>query len=265
MDLSIVIVSYNTQELLRKCLESIIDCLEKSKIKGEIIIVDNGSTDGSARTVKKEFPKVKLIENKENLGFARANNQALRQVRGEYILLLNSDTEVKPGALESLLEFAEKHPEAGIVGAKLLNPDGSIQPSVYHFPTVWRAIKEYWLGKEGEYEKYIPDGAVAVGVEAVTGAAMLVARKVIEKVGQLDNRYFMYFEDLDFCRRVKQKGFQIFYLPSAEIVHHHGASGKTIVGQTRQWLIKSSKIYNGLAKYYFLTLVIWLGVEMARA
>lgn len=261
MDLSIIIVSFNTKDLLGRCLESL---LMTSAKETEIIVVDNASTDGSVEFVEKRYKDIKILRNKENLGFAKANNQGLRQAKGKYCLLLNSDTEVKPDALSNLVEFAENNPQAGIVGAKLLNPDASIQPSIYHLPTLWRAIKEFWLGKKGEYEKYALTGTDRVKVEALTGAAMIIPRKTIEKVGLLDERYFMYFEDLDFCRRVKNAGYKVYYFPGAEIIHHHGKSGETLGSNTSRWLIESSKIYNGLLKYWLITFILWTGQKWQK-
>lgn len=261
MKFSVVIVSFNTKELLRKCLESIES--NRGALETEIIVVDNASNDGSVEMVKQRHKDIKILINKENFGFAKANNQGIKMAKGEYILLLNSDTEVKPGSLENLVEFAKKHLEAGVVGARLLNPDGSPQPSVYHFPTIWRAIAEYWLGQRGSYEKYSLTASDAVRVEAVTGAAMLILRKTIEKVGLLDERYFMYFEDLDYCRRVKRAGLKVYYLPQAEVIHYHGASGSSS-GITYRYLVKSSKIYNGVVKYWFLFFIIWLGQKWQK-
>lgn len=262
MTLSVIIVNFNTQDLLKNCLTSIyqyIDILED-----EVIVVDNASQDDSVEMVKKKFPAVKLIINQKNLGFAKANNQALRQAQGEYCLLLNSDTQVKSGALEKLVRFANDHLEVGVVGAKLLNPDGSIQPSVYHFPSIWRAIKEYWLGQKGIYEKYAPAVSGAVEVEAVVGAAILIPKRVFDQVGLLNEQYFMYFEDLDYCRRVRRAGFEVYYLPQAEIIHHHGQSAAKIGSQAYRYLSESSKIYNGLVKFWALTLIIWSGQKWRK-
>lgn len=261
MDLSVIIVNFQTKDLLQKCLES----LEKSKYRDfEIIAVDNGSTDGSVEAIEARYKDIKILRNEENLGFAKAVNQGIKQATGEYIFLLNPDSEVKPGSLEELVKFAKKRPETGVVGAKLLNPDGSIQPSVYHFPTIWRAIAEYWLGKKGAYEKYAVTASDAVEVEAVTGAAMLIPKKTIEKIGFLDERYFMYFEDLDFCRRVQRAGFKVYYLPQAEIIHHHGKSAALMGFQAYNWLCQSSKIYNGFIKYFLLSFIIWSAQKWQR-
>lgn len=252
MDFSIVIVNYNTKELLRKCLKSL-------PANTEVIVVDNNSSDGSSQMIKKEFVKVKLIENKRNLGFAKAVNQALWQARGKYVLLLNPDTEVIGNALEKIVEFARKHPEVGVVGGRLIDPDGTIQGSCFHKLTILNAIKEFWLRQKGVFQKYAPKTKKPVEVEAVVGACMLIPKKVIDKVGLFDERYFLYFEDLDFCRRVRGMGLKIYYLPKAEFIHYHGASGKEIPRQTRQWLIQSSKIYHGPLKHYLMNFIILIG------
>ncbi len=263
MNLSIIIVSFNTKELLRRCLESI-KKLKTENWKLETIVVDNGSTDGSVEAMEARYKDIKILRNEENLGFAKANNQGIKTAEGEFILLLNPDTEVKPDVLEELIKFVQNHPKAGVVGARLLNPDGSIQPSVYHFPTIWRAIREFWLGRKGEYDKYAPLEKKTIEVEAVTGAAMLISRATIEKIGILDERYFMYFEDLDFCRRAREAGLKIYYLPSAEVIHHHGKSAALVGSQAYKWLCQSSKIYNGWLKYNLLTLIILFGQKWQK-
>ena len=276
--LSIIIINYNTQKILKKCLESLE--VHAGEVPGEveIIVVDNGSTDGSVEYLRqltrrgvnelKQNNKrvnlltrnkitIKLIENKENLGFARAVNQGIKLAKGENILLLNSDTMVQKGSLVDLLNFEkEKYPT--VIGARLLNPDGSIQSSCFNLPTVWRAVKEYWLGQKGTFAKFFPKGEKPVEVEAVVGGAMLIPRKIIEKVGLFDERYFMYFEDLDYCRRVRKAGFKIYYLPKSEIIHEHGASGRKLADEKNQWrrLIPSSKIYYGILRHWLITFVI---------
>ena len=255
MGISIIIVSFNTKNLLRDCLES---------IKGaEIIVVDNASEDGSVQMVKDEFPEVKLIVNKKNLGFAKAVNQGLRIGTGEYFLLLNSDTRVGKETLADLIEFASKHPQMGIAGPCLRNTDGTIQASAIHFPSLWRAFKAYWFGRRDDYEKYTPSINEPTEVEGVNGAAMLFPRTTIEKVGYFDERYFMYFEDLDFSWRVRKAGLKIYYLPTVEIIHHHGASGKGS-SLPYQYLVNSSRIYNGTIKYLFLTFILWSGQKMQK-
>lgn len=260
MNLSIIIPSFNTKKLLKQCIDSIKK--NRGNLKLEIIVVDNGSTDSSVEMVRKL--KVKLIENKENLGFAKAVNQGIKKAKGEHLFLLNSDAVVQPGALEAMVKFAKTHPLAGVVGGRLLNPDGSVQASVYHFPSLIRAIREFWFNQKDTYQKYVPQFDQPVVVDAVTGSTMLIPKNIIDEIGLLDEKYFMYFEDLDYCRRAKKAGYKTYYLPRVEFVHYHGASGKKIPELTHQWLVQSSKVYNGLLKYYLLTSIIWLGQKWQR-
>jgi len=258
MKLSIIIPSYNTKKLLQECLESI-----KRQSRGikdqevEIIVVDNNSSDGTVDYLGKVV-KNKTIQSiflDQNWGFAGAVNKGIKKAQGRWLLLLNADTQVQGETLKKALEFAEKHP-LSIIGLKLVNFDGSIQPSVFHLPSLGGAIREFWLGQEDSFQKYIPQTEEPVRVDAVTGAAMLIPRKVIKKVGLFDEKYFFYFEDLDYCRRAKKLGVKIYYLPSVRVFHHHGAAGKDMPEITHQWLVESSKRFNGLLKYYLLTLVI---------
>jgi len=262
INLSIVIVSYNTKELLRQCLESILG--SESDLGLEIIVVDNNSTDGSLEYLKKQ-KKLKLIENRKNFGFAKANNQGIKIAKGKYILLLNSDTIVKKDAFKTMVGFVEKHTDVGLVGPRLLNPNNTIQPSCFNFPSVFGAIKEFWLGKQGAFSKYAPKGNRPMVVDAVVGAAFLIPRTTIEKIGLLDEQYFMYFEDLDYCRRVWEAGFSVYYLPRSKILHLHGASGKELGDRPSKWLTRSSKIYHGLFKYYLINLIILSGQLFKRA
>lgn len=262
--LSIIIVNYNTGELLIKCLHSIKTITKNfSNPSTEVIVVDNASTDESMEGVKSTTSATRIIINKENLGFAKAVNQGIQKSKGEYILLLNPDTKVTNGALSSLLKFAKEYDDVGVVGARLLDPDGMVQASVFHFPTIWRAIREFWLGQQGTYSKYIPKGNKPSIVDAVVGAAFLITPQARKKVGLLDEGYFMYFEDLDYCRRVWKAGLKAYYLPSATVVHHHGASGKGVLGEANQWrrLIPSSKLYHGKFRYYLINFIIWSGLK----
>lgn len=263
MDLSIIIPSFNTKQLLQECLDSLKK--NKGKLKIEIIVVDNGSTDKSVDYLKRasQDKGVKAIFLDQNWGFAGAVNKGIQQAKSKFILLLNSDTQIKKNTFKELIKFSKKRPEA-IVGLQLVNLDDSIQPSVYHFPSLVRAVREFWFGQEGTYQKYAPKSEKPVEVDAVTGAAMLIPQKVIKKIGFLDEKYFFYFEDLDYCRRAKKAGFRVYYLPSAKVIHHHGAAGKEMPELTHQWLVESSQKYNGLLKYYLLTLVIKVGQRWRR-
>jgi hypothetical protein len=262
MKLSVIVVSYNTKDLTKACIESVMN--EGSKLDFEVIVVDNNSKDGSVTELKKlwrKYKNLKLIENKENSGFSKANNQGAREASGKYILLLNSDTVVKRFSFKRFIAFAEKKEDAGVVGARLLNPDGSLQASCFYFPTIKNAIREYWLGQKGLFDKYAPKGNKPVEVEALVGAAVLITPKALQKVGLLDERYFMYFEDVDYCRRVWEKGLKVYYLPEVRVLHYHGASGKKLADSANQWrrLIPSSKIYHGVFYHTLLNLVLKLG------
>lgn len=218
--LSVVIVSYNTRNLLAACLASF--------HADEIIVVDNASTDASADMVREKFPHVRVIQNADNAGFARANNQAIRISHGEYILLLNSDTVVQPSALNRLIEFMDTHSQAGIVGLQLLNPDGTLQPSGRNFPTLVSALVELipmperWRGRfRGGAHR---DDAQSAQVDEVSGAALCVRRSVFDQIGLLDEDFFFLGEDIDLCWRCQKAGWHVVYLPDARIVHYWGGS-----------------------------------------
>jgi len=229
MDLSIVIVNWNTKNLLLQCLTSIYGKIGEQGI--EVFVVDNGSSDGSREVVQEEFPDVKLIQNEENLGFAVANNKALRLSKGKYLLLLNPDTQVKEGTVEKLVSFMEIHPDAGITGAQLLNSDGSKQNSIANFPSLAtellsksllrRLFPKQFPGKERENPNPIE-------VESVIGACMMVKRDAMEQVGLLDEDYFLFLEETDWCLRMKKAGWKIYYVPQAEIVHLQGKSANLV-------------------------------------
>lgn len=233
MDLSIVIVNWNTKELLDRCLASIKE--NSNSVCKEIFVVDNNSTDGSVSFTKEKHSYVNLIENNENLGFSKANNIALRKACGKYVLLLNSDTVVEKNAIYEMADFLDKNPDTAIAGPKLLNPDGTIQlagrrsipnPKVaFYRMTGLSKI----FPKNKEFAKYnltykSPDEIQEV--ESISGACMMIRKKAMDEVGLLDEKFFMYGEDLDWCYRFGKKGWKIYYIPSARVIHCHGASSK---------------------------------------
>ena len=287
IDISIIIISYNTKKLTLSCIESIVG--EGSKLKKEVVVVDNNSSDDSVKAIEESIKSIThlmgsghastrgfLIKNEENLGFAKAVNQGIKKAKGKHILLLNSDCKVKKGALGKLLEFAKNTEDAGVVGAKLLNPNGSVQKSCYNFPTLAKAIGQYWLKKNVLLDKFVPDGSKPQEVDAVVGAAFLITPEARKLVGLLDERYFMYFEDIDYCRRVKRASLKVYYLPSAQVIHAHGASPEpeqvrfrvngTKKGRETKWnyLKTSSKIYHGVFKYYLFNFIVWSGQKWER-
>jgi GT2 family glycosyltransferase len=257
MKLSVIIVSYNTNKLLIDCLKSLKS--QKTDFDFEVIIVDNGSEDQSAQSAKKYISvqnlSGKVIESKENLGFSKANNLGIEVAKGEYILLLNSDTVLKCNVLQDLMDFAHKHPDAGIVAPQLLNTDGSVQKSVRKLPTLFGAVKEYWLGMQGEYEPYQPKKVHSV--ECVTAAAFLISPQALKKVGNLNEKYFFYYEDIDYCRRVIKAGLKIYYQPQITVKHLMGESGKKLVNTANQWrrLKAGSRIYHGRISNFLIYLI----------
>ena len=209
-DISAIIVSYNVVDLLGKCLDSI---LSQSDIKQEAIVVDNASSDHTPEIIARDFSGVKLIANKENLGFARANNVGLRVSTGKYIHFLNPDTEVHPGAFSTILEFMEGHPKVGIAGTRIVNPDGSPQPSVEKRYPGQRHAREELKGLQGD-------------IAWVVGASIIARRSVAEELGGFDDLFFLYAEEIDLCLRARKKGWLIDYIPDAIVMHWGGQSEK---------------------------------------
>lgn len=229
-DLTITIVSWNTRELLRGCLQSIQQ--SNPHISYEIHVVDNASADDSVEMVRDEFPDVKLILNQENVGFAKANNQSWKQAQGRYWLLLNSDAEVKRGAMDKLVKFMDAHPQAGLATAKLINPDSSPQYCAQPVPSIWRLLLEAsrahkllpasWRGRVllstyWGYQTTIPVGWA-------WGTALIARRAAVEDVGALSDDFFMYGEDLEWCLRMRRHGWQVWFCHNAEVLHYGGQS-----------------------------------------
>jgi len=238
LDLSVVIVNWNVRELLRRCLRSVLASGRLGGLAMEVIVVDNASSDGSAEMVREEFPEVRLIANEENLGFTGANNQGIAASRGRYLLLLNPDAEVLGDALGAMVDYMDAHPDVGALGPMLLNPDGSVQSSRRRFPTLATAFLEstifQWeLSRDNRILRryYVldrPDDEVQE-VDWVTGACILMRREALEEVGPLDEGFFMYSEELDWCRRARERGWKVVYLPTARVVHYGGKSSEQVV------------------------------------
>jgi len=256
--ISIIIVSWNVKDLLIKCLDSI--NIVRSKMPLEVFVVDNDSHDNTAESIKQNFSWVKLIASDKNLGFAKANNLAIKQATGDYILLLNPDTEIFTDTLERCLSFVASHADCGVMGCKMVYPNGQDQPSIRRLPNFWpillmllklpkvfpnlKTIKNY-LAEDFDYTKTQP-------VEQVMGAFMFMPKSAIEKVGLLDERFFVWFEEVDFCRRVWQAGLKVYYLADAKIIHHGGKSfsQQKIITNQRRFFISAAKYFlkNGFKK-----------------
>lgn len=218
IDLSIVIVNWNTSKLLTQCLDSIYQ--SGLNFIFEVIVVDNASTDDSVSSVSDRFPQVHLIVNERNLGFAKANNQGIKICKGRYFLILNSDTLVLPGTLEALISMADVDHTIGVVGPKLLNMDGSLQKSWSSFPTLLSEL----TGQNFRVRRRILQFADAYEVDWIMGACMLVRADILNDVGMLDEEYFMYSEETDWCYRIKKTGWKVLYISNVAIYHLGGGS-----------------------------------------
>lgn len=230
LDLSISIVSYNTKNVLRDCLNSIFR--NTLQINYEIFVVDNASTDGSPEMIEKEFPQVNLIRNKDNVGFSTANNQAFGEASGTYFLLLNPDCFVKDDTLYEMVLFMSRNPDVGVVGCKIMNPDGRIEFSSGSFPNLFTELslklKKKLAGSSGYFNSLLTHSYNRPGeVDWVTGACLFVRSSVYRDVQGMDESYFLYFEEIDLCKRIKKKGWKIYYNSDCEVLHLHGRSMAT--------------------------------------
>ena len=234
MDISIIIVNWNTRELLRDCIRSVYE--QTVDVNFEVIVVDNASSDGSVGMLRSDFPQVYLIENKENRGFAAANNQAIAVSRGRYILLLNSDTVVLDRAIEKTISFADKNPQAGAIGCQVLNSDRTIQKTCFMFPSVLNMfLSSSYLYKLFPKNRFFGrermtwwDRNNVREVDVITGCYMLIRREAIQQIGLMDEKFFMYGEETDLCYRLKKKGWKSLFVPTPQIIHYGGQSSKNI-------------------------------------
>ncbi len=247
-DLSVVIVSYNTEGMLRDCLAAL--PAAAATLRTEVFVVDNASPDNSAAMVREEFPNVHLIVNRENAGFVRANNQALRISRGRVVALLNPDTEAEPESLTRMVHFLDAHSDAGAIGPKLLNTDGSLQKNGRFFPQPFgELIGHLGLAKYGlrTYERRFEFGRddfeATVEVDQVSGACILVPRRVMEKVGALSEDFYMYYEETEWCWRIKKAGFRVVYYPESRVKHHWMGSVRQVSFDMTERLLTSTQIY----------------------
>lgn len=261
--LSVVIVSWNVCEPLRACLSALRE--DGSGCVGEVFVVDNASSDGTAEAVAAEFPEVRLTRNRENLGFARACNQALRVATGDFVCLLNPDTEVCPGALGDLVDFMETHPTAGAAGPCLLNPDGTVQPNGGPFPalaaTFLRATRLSALRRRWFERRYCwgrEDFSATVQVDQLSGACLVLRRAALDAVGLLDEEFFLYYEEVDWLLRARRLGWQTWYVPSSRVTHRWGASTKQLPDAALRHLAASQRRYFARHSPTLLRPLAWL-------
>jgi len=248
-DISIVIVSWNVRDLLKRSLESIYKF--SSGVDLEIFVVDNNSSDGSQDMIKAHFPGVNLMENRENLGFAKANNLALARSSGRHILFLNPDTELIDNSLKSMMLFMEEHPDASALGCKLLYPDGSLQPSCRHFPSIFTDLMESlyldWLFPGNPVFNYYRMGLwqhdTIKSIDVPYGACLLIRKKTLEKVGFMDERFFMYYDEIDLCYRIKKRGGKIYFTPDIRIIHCANASSNQTPLESERYKYRSKLLF----------------------
>lgn len=266
--LSIIIISYNTKQLLQDCLASFYPELPADF---EVIVVDNNSTDGSVEFLKKTYPKVKLVENQQNLGYAKANNQGIKIATGKFVLLLNSDTLISVTALEKLLDFGETHPQAGVISPLLRFRDKSIQQNGGSLPNLLNMFFwQFFLDEipllthlvtpyqQEDPEFYLTNRRMGW----VSGACFLIPQTVLNKVGFLDEQIFMYAEDIDYCKRVSEAGYQVWSVKSAEIIHIGQGSGKksrALLGEYQGLCYYFAKHYHN--QYSMIRWILIIGAE----
>jgi len=278
MDVSIIIVAWNVRELLYHCLESVFT--ETKGISFEVIYVDNASEDGSVDMVMKEFPEVRIIQNSKNEGFIKANNQGIETSEGRYILLFNSDTIVLNNAIAKMVKFADTNPGSAIVGCKVLNPDRTLQRSCFMYPSLLNLLlsatylykmfpKNRFFGRE---EMTWWDFNEIKEVETVCGCCSLVRKEAIKQVGLMDERYFVYGDDPDWCYRFKKDGWKILFTPEAEIIHYGGQTTKQMTNEFKLQLYGSILIFMKLHRskpafpfacfltslFFFIRIPYWL-------
>jgi GT2 family glycosyltransferase/glycosyltransferase involved in cell wall biosynthesis len=273
LEISAIVVSYNTRKMTLECLRTLDAELHGSET--EIIVVDNASQDGSVEAIRAEFPQVRVLASSTNDGFGAANNRAMKEARGRFFLLLNSDAFPRPGAIAKLVQYLEEHPDAGAVGPRLLNEDGTLQHSCFRFPTprqswvenLWIAAlfpEHSWLG---DYRRWGHDSARLV--EWIVGACMLVRREVVEQVGGFDETFFLYAEETDWQRRIRDGGWEIAFTPSAEVTHLGGGSGAServrVNGNFFDSLDRYERKHHGLAGLISLRCAMIVGCGLRAA
>jgi len=266
VDLSIVIVAWNVRDLVLDCLASIADA--KLGLSYEVIVVDNGSADFTVEAVVRQFPETRVVALPKNIGFGAGNNRGLEVMRGRHAVLLNSDTIVLPGGLEACVRFLDEHPDVGAVGPQLLNPDRTKQNCIHNSPTLVseivgqsflrRVFPRRWPSKRVAY-------AGPVEVEAVLGACLFVRREVIAEIGLIDEDYFFFLEETDWCHRMRAAGWRVFHLPNAQVIHLYGESTKKKLPlRTRIEYYRSRYLFfrknRSPAVYRALRAVVWIKI-----
>ena len=268
LDVSVIIVNWNTRAILRNCLQSIYE--QTTEVDFELIVIDNASTDGSAEMVRKEFPEAIVVENAENRGFAAANNQGMAVAKGRYVLLLNSDTLVLDQAIAKIVFFADVNRDAAVVTCRVLNPDKTLQLTCFMFPSLLNMfLASSYLYKLFPCNRFFGRERMTWWqrddireVDVATGCFLLVRRGTVQCVGPMDERFFMYGEDTDWCYRFRKAGYKIIFTPHAEIIHYGGESSKQIHAKSilllRDSRLQFFKKHRGRSVYWMACLMVAL-------
>jgi N-acetylglucosaminyl-diphospho-decaprenol L-rhamnosyltransferase len=228
-DITVVVVNYNTAHLLDRMFASL--RAAQANLTLQTIIIDNASSDGSSDKLRRNYPDVELIENRHNVGFGRANNQALPRIRGRYVLLLNTDAFVAPETLQQTMTYMDGHHRCGVLGVKLVAEDGTLQPSCRYFPTPWNTFLQStglarYFPRTRLVDDVTSDPHAECACDWVPGCYYLIRREVIDRLGLFDPRYFLYYEEVDHCRRVRNAGWDVIYYPHTQVIHIGGESAK---------------------------------------
>ena len=242
LKVSVIIVTYNSGEYINMCLQSI----EKNlRPPYEIIIVDNNSADNTLEVIQQSGIKVNLLPQKSNLGFSKANNLAVSEAEDEYLFFLNPDTKILDNKIVELVDYLDTHRDVAIAAPELIDENGDVQPSVQRLPTLGGALAQYLMGVKNAYGHYVPVGNNPSEVESVVGGAMMIPKKVYQGCGGFNNKYFMYFEDLDLCRKLRKAGWKIVYMPQVKVEHKIGGSASSNPA-VKKYIKQSFILYHGL-------------------
>lgn len=278
---SVICINWNVADLFEKCIKSVLDTKYPDL---ELILIDNNS---QKHPKVPQDPKVTYVQNKSNIGFPAAVNQGLKLFVGDYVLILNPDTQLPKDFFVKAIDCLESDPKIGVMGPRFVDPDGAPQGSVFPEPSIINTIREYWLGHKGLTEKYVPKSTVAVN--AVSGACMFMPRLVVEKVGLFTNKVFMYYEDLDYCRRIRKFGYKVIFNSNIEIIHAHGQSAKqtstdkyrnfleilaypfrkslklpNTLSSTQRYRTEAGIWYNGWLKQLIMAFIIWSSERVGK-
>lgn len=278
INLSIITVTYNSESSIKKYLETLIKNLPE---ESEVILIDNASNDNTVENIRSFNDKrLKFFPNSKNLGFSKANNLGVRKSQGKYLLFLNPDIEVVDNALKKLLQTKLDYPDAFLLIPKLISKEGRVQANVRKLPTLKAAFNEYFKGKENSYQEYVPETEKPVEVECAYGAAMLIENEVFNQIGGFDERYFLYYEDIDLCRKIGKLQKKILYIPNVVFKHIVGGSTSRKSSNMRGFLkvvsffiplekdtrdyyqVQARNIYHGFFISFLITLIIFISQKV---